>query len=46
MMGEGQKESWIIKMDCKATKNKIDDYDLRQRIENLFSDFKSIGFEI
>jgi hypothetical protein len=43
---ENHPEPWIIAMDCKPSKHRVSDYEMRWGIESMFSDFKTRGFAI
>ncbi len=42
----GHEEAWIIAMDVPATYYRVRDYGRQRSIENLFSDFKTRGFDL
>jgi hypothetical protein len=41
---KGHKDPWIIAMDAQPSRYTTLDYGMRWGIENMFSDFKSLGF--
>jgi hypothetical protein len=42
----GYADPWMIAMDCPLARAAALDYSVRWRIEPMFSDFKSRGFEL